>query len=351
MGRVGMDGPRASRKEDPVSILTNPVFLVAVPVVLAGLALLVSLSIPKVKEAIYVWPPVWRVVRIFVLLALVYVLVLLIFLSRRYPEPATTLLLAYLAGLIGGLVGAGELVGRYRDAPLSALGRGPSAVYLAINAVAAASAFLLIDKFDWNFGIQATGDAALDQASVQALRVLVAGFGAMALFRSSLFLVRVGDKDVGVGPATVLQVVLNAADSGVDRETAVARALVVKRIMGNVDPDKARNLLPLFCHRLLQSSLSDDEFRAMKNKIDQAYSLDSGQPDSGITRQSKAYGLGLIIMNYMGEDVLEAGVDTLGSEIEEVPELGVPDDGSGAEAEESHAVLFARGNATENGGA
>jgi hypothetical protein len=139
----------------------------------------------------------------------------------------------------------------------------------------------------------------------------------MALFRSSLFLARIGDKDVGVGPATVLQVVLNAADSGVDRETAKARAPIIKEIMEDIDPHKAKSLLPLFSYRLLQSSLPEDDFIAMKNKIDEIYSIDSDQTrgqKNRTTDRSKAYSLGLI-MNYMGEDVLRAGVDTLGPEI------------------------------------
>lgn len=283
-------------------------FVIAISGFFVALALLIAWRVEAVKNSLYRWPPLWRVIRTLMLLAIVYVLVILILLRFEYPKFFHPLLLAYLASLIGVLVGAGELIARYRDAPLSALGRAPSALYLAVNATAAGTAFLLINQFGWQFGFPVPEGTALD-----AIRVLVAGFGAMALFRSSLFLARIGDKDVGVGPATVLQVVLNAADAGVDRETAAIRAPRVKEIMQNVDPDRAKDLLPLFCFRLLQSSLPDDEFVALKTKIDEVF---QSTPVAGQTIQDyKACSLGLIIMNYMGEDVLRAGVETLGQEI------------------------------------
>lgn len=294
-----------------------PVVVVAVSLLLLVMVGLVSRQVPGMRELIYRWPPLWRVVRIFVLLLIVDVLVILIYLSQSYPKTATPLLLAYVASLIGAAVGSGELIARYRDAPFSALGKRPSALYLAVNALAAGAAFLLIAEFDWKFGFKTQG------ASLDAVRVLVAGFGAMALFRSSLFLASIGGKDVGIGPATVLQIVLNAADAGVDRETAKNRALVVQEIMQDVDPDRAKTLLPLFCYRLLQSSLPYDDFVAMTNKIDEAFKLGPDEiPDrqNGITAHSKAYILGLLIMNYMGEDVLRAAVSTLGPEIQRGPE-------------------------------
>ena len=72
--------------------------------------------------------------------------------------------------LIGALVGFGELVARYRDAPGTALRNGAAALYVGINAAAALAALGLIHAFDWTFGAE-TPDA------LQWTRVLVAGFG------------------------------------------------------------------------------------------------------------------------------------------------------------------------------
>lgn len=101
------------------------------------------------------------------------------------------------AGILGVLVGLGELLSRYRDASGRALAKSPSAwFYCILNAAVSMAALSLIVAFGVTFG--KTGTA------LEWTRVLVAGVSAMAFFRSSLFTVRIGDKDVGVGPVTFL---------------------------------------------------------------------------------------------------------------------------------------------------
>lgn len=209
-----------------------------------------------------------------------------------------------LVGAIGALVGAGEILGRYRDEPFLALAQSFSLLYQAVNAAAAMAAFYLIGVFGWNFGISGEASSAVTQ-------VLVAGFGSMALLRSSLFSARVGDNDVQVGPATVLQTVLNAADAEVDRASAGRRARAAREIMSGVDAGKAKDTLPLFCYRLTQSSLSDSDWEVMNQKIDNIYDPDSNDR----SQQSKVYTLGVILMNYLGKEALQAAVEVLDSEI------------------------------------
>jgi hypothetical protein len=93
------------------------------------------------------------------------------------------------AALLGALVGGTELVSRYRDAPQSALLSRPAWLYVFLNASASALALWL----------------------------------AMALFRTSLFTVRAGDRDVGVGPGSLLQTLRDAVDREVDRARGQAR--------------------------------------------------------------------------------------------------------------------------------
>jgi len=81
--------------------------------------------------------------------------------------------------LLGALVGGGELVSRYRDAPKAALYTRPALVYLALNLAASILALAMIRGYGWTFN--AVG------ASQRWTQVLVAGVGAMALFRTSLF--------------------------------------------------------------------------------------------------------------------------------------------------------------------
>src|ERR1022692_3482750 len=93
--------------------------------------------------------------------------------------------------LLGALVGGAELVSRYRDAPHAAVYTRPALVYVALNVTASVLALALIRGYGWTFN--ATG------ASQRWTQVLVGGVGAMALFRTSLFMVRAGDRDIGVG--------------------------------------------------------------------------------------------------------------------------------------------------------
>ena len=71
-------------------------------------------------------------------------------------------------------------------------------------------------------------------------QILMAGVSAMAFFRTSLFVVRAGDRGVGVGPSGFLQIFLGAADRSVDRTRAKARSDAVARVMEGVYYAKAR---------------------------------------------------------------------------------------------------------------
>src|SRR5262249_7596913 len=106
------------------------------------------------------------------------------------------------AAALGALVGASELVSRYRDAPNAALKTWPAIFYVSINLLASVGALGLMVALNW-------------PPQTRWSRVLVAGVGAMAFFRTSLFIVRVADRDVGIGPSGFLQIFLAAADRAV----------------------------------------------------------------------------------------------------------------------------------------
>src|SRR5258708_7826230 len=80
-----------------------------------------------------------------------------------------------------------ELASRYRDATQNALYTRPALLYIALNMAASALALALIRGYGWTFGPTS--------GSTRWTQVLVAGAGAMALFRTSLFNVRAGDRD------------------------------------------------------------------------------------------------------------------------------------------------------------
>jgi hypothetical protein len=205
------------------------------------------------------------------------------------------------AVLLGMLVAIAELVSRYRDAPREALYTRPALLYLAINGAASALALALSRGFGWTFGA-AAGVAHWTQ-------VLVAGLGAMALFRTSLFTVRAGDKDVGVGPATFLQIFRDSADRAVDRLRAQARCRLVGKLMEGIDYGKASAGLTPYCVALMQNAPAD-ELQKTLNAVD----LLNGAP---IDNAIKARILGLHLMNLVGPDVLTAAVEALRKDLKQ----------------------------------
>src|SRR5438477_257585 len=112
--------------------------------------------------------------------------------------------------LVGVLVGAAEIVSRYRDSPKDALLNLPAGLYLALNGLASIVALLLVWAFGVTFGLP-EGDR------LRWTRVLVAGVSAMTFFRTSLFFVKVGSQEFGVGPAGFIQILLAATDRAIDR--------------------------------------------------------------------------------------------------------------------------------------
>ena len=199
------------------------------------------------------------------------------------------------AALLGILVGLAELVSRYRDAPQSVLYKPPALVYLVLNGAASGLALALIRAFGWRFGAGAD--------TVRWVQLLVAGVGAMALFRTSLFTVRAGDRDIAVGPATFLQIFRDAADRAVDRLRARARSLHVGKLMDGADYGKASEGLIPYCLALMQN-VPDDE----QKKLVQAVKLLDAEP---IEPAIKVRILGLLLMNVVGPNVLSAAVDAL----------------------------------------
>jgi hypothetical protein len=201
-----------------------------------------------------------------------------------------------LVALLGGLVSIGELSSRYRDAPGRAISSLSAGVYVALNVAATLAALALIRVFDVNFG-DLTGD------KLRWTQVLVAGFGAIAVFRSSVFIARVGDQDVGMGPSGVLEALLKVADRGVDRSRAKARATEVASAMQGVSFEQAQVALPTYCFALMQNVTREEQEVVADQIVGKLRT--ANMPDS-----TKALALGLALMNIVGDGVLLAAVDT-----------------------------------------
>jgi len=204
----------------------------------------------------------------------------------------------------GALVGLVELVSRYRDRPSALVWVASAWTYVAINSAASGGVLLLIHTFALTFGASEAG-------TVGTTQVLAACFGAPAVLRSSLFTIRISGQDVGIGPSSILNTLLDVADRGVDRARGRDRSRQVVRIMRDVSYEKARLALPAFCLALLQNSPPEEQQKlAVANE---------SLARSEMSDAQKSYGLGLLLANVVGLRILREAVDAMRDEIQAAP--------------------------------
>jgi hypothetical protein len=182
---------------------------------------------------------------------------------------------------------------------------------------ASVSAYALAQVFGWKIDLGASGGqvAGTQTASAQWTMVLVTGLSAMALFRSSLFIRKVGDKDVGIGPGAVLATLLEVTDRYVDRLRGQIRVDDVNRIMAGLDFAKVAAELPPYCLSLLQNP-SDDMQRSLKSSVDLIRTL-------AVDDDVKLRLLGLQLLNLVGVRALQKAVVSLGNRIKK-PSVPAP---------------------------
>lgn len=201
-----------------------------------------------------------------------------------------------IAAVLGAFIATGELVSRYRDSPRrTLLGSAAAWFYCAINAAASVAALGLSRIFDIKFGQQ--GEA------VEWVRVMVAGLGAMAFFRSSIFTVRAGEHDLGIGPISFLQVMLGAIDRAVDRRRASGRAVEIGKLVEGLSFAKSFVSLPTYCLALMQNMSPEDQ-KSLAQSIVTLKDID--MPESVKLRILAVY-----LMNAVGPDALESAVESL----------------------------------------
>lgn len=206
--------------------------------------------------------------------------------------------------VLGASFGISELISRYRDEPRRALFSWAALLYIIVNALAAVFALNLVRVFGW------LSDGEPLQAAYR--QVLVSGFGAMALFRSSLFIFRIGGAEINFGPVFVLQIILGVADRAVDRRRGRSRSSDVSLIMKDVSFDKAKELLPIYCLALMQN-LSKDEQEALARDV--ASIGETNITDPVAANRQKSVLLGLRLLSVIGTDLLEQAVKALGDDI------------------------------------
>jgi hypothetical protein len=137
-----------------------------------------------------------------------------------FPGTVPAIWYAALAVSFGELVGFSEIITRYRDEPLRATFNRYGILYLLINGALSGCAYFLLRAYGARI-FPAAQDPPL-------LAAVVAGFGAMAVLRSKLFVFRTDDgKDIPIGPDLVISSILRIVDRKIDRLRAARRQQLV----------------------------------------------------------------------------------------------------------------------------
>lgn len=210
--------------------------------------------------------------------------------------------------LFGGLVGAAELISRYKDRPTRAATTSPALFYITLNALGSCAALYLIATFPGKLGFAEPAEEWNTGVLVQA--VLLAGFASLLFFRTSIFKLRVGDADLAVGPSIVLDSLLSAADRAVDRVMAEPRANFVHQVMRDVAFEKAALILPSHCLALMQNVSSEETQRIVGV-------VDSLRANRDMPDKIKSLNLGLALVTVVGEKVLKTAIDGLREDLQD----------------------------------
>lgn len=213
-----------------------------------------------------------------------------------------------IVGAIGATVGLVEVLSRYTDSLRFVARLWATWLYAAVNAGAAMLVLALARSNDWTFGIP--GDETV-------ARVVGSGVAAMAVLRTGIGLVKIGDKEVAAGPGAFLTAMLGIFDRVVNRKQGEARSAKAAECMAGVSFAKAQSLLPEHCLLLLK-----DPTKQESQELANAVATIARATGSD---QAKAYNLGVALINFAGPEVTLQAVSTLGEEIKRDATPPTPD--------------------------
>jgi hypothetical protein len=207
--------------------------------------------------------------------------------------------------LLGGLVGLAEIMGRYTDSPIAALKSPGASFYILLNAAASCLALYLLLAL------------APDTVPHPVSQVLLAGLGAMAFLRSSIFKVKVQDEEVAVGPAILLDTMLKFADAQVDRDRAVDRASRIANVVKSLPLTQASSDLPRLCFALMQNLQVDVRQRLLDD-------ITLVVTDTKRSEPVKVLEIGLVLWRIVGIGTLTGAVELIRQMNSQVPQITGP---------------------------
>jgi hypothetical protein len=200
-----------------------------------------------------------------------------------------------LACFIGTSTALVELLSRYRDEPFGLIARSRFAwAYLALHGVLSICAHALLVQ---QAGLELELASAVHRTGV----AIAAGLGVAVLVRARVVSAKLGDEQVAIGPGYVIEQLLRIIDAQIDRRRAIDRVRLVVALMRGKDFEAAR----VHACMLITGSRQSLSLQDQRRLGDQLREI----AERGISDQDKAYALGFVLLDLMGEGFLLAVAD------------------------------------------
>ncbi len=197
-----------------------------------------------------------------------------------HPAAATV---ALFVGLFTGTI---EALSRYRDEPFKAvLTTLYGWIYILLNAALGLAAYALL--------LWRPGSVPDDPGSHMKL-ALAAGLGAAAVVRARLFSIKVGDKEVAVGPGFLVDRFLGLLDRQIDRARALERTRLVVREMAGVDFARAAQ----YARTVILGSRQSLPIGERTELTEKLREIENRRDDA----EQKVHALGFVVLDFMGEE-------------------------------------------------
>jgi hypothetical protein len=194
---------------------------------------------------------------------------------------------------VGGLLGVTEILGRYTDSPIAAIKSPGAVIYVIVNALASGTALYLLTHL-----------APPDTVTNPISQVLLAGIGAMAFLRSSVFKAKIGNEEVSIGPAIILDTLLKFSDAQVDRGRAEERVELIAEVVQSLPLAQAGVDLPRLCFALMQNLAIDVRQRLLDD-------ITIIVTDTKRSETVKVMEIGLVLWSRVGIGTLTGAVTLL----------------------------------------
>jgi hypothetical protein len=188
--------------------------------------------------------------------------------------------------LLGMLTAFAEIINKFPDEPIKAVGSLEALAYHVANGLVAILAMFTL--------LQLNIPAKTPFEQLRA--VLVAGLGSMLIIRSKLFNIKISDQEIAFGPEQVINLYFRYMERSIDRIRAEARVEFVRQHMGNLDFEQ-------ICDYTI-TMFEAAQTWTKQYREDLIIKVKQLRETPNRTPEHKSYTLGFFLLNELGEDFI-----------------------------------------------